>query len=88
MSTESPYHLPICCKFKKISLKSDLIILYTFCNDFIHAYSPRAGADTHWRQKFDVNRKALSFCPFVATLKNSRLKSDFIHIYSWFYTCI
>ena len=62
-------------------------ILYIFFNDFIHAYSPRAGADTHWGQHFDVNRKALSFCPFNASFKKIPLQSDFIHIFSCFYTC-
>ena len=32
--------LPICCKFKKISLKSDFI---QFFHDLIHVYSPGAG---------------------------------------------
>ena len=35
--------LVICCKFKKISLKSDFI---PFFHDFIHVYSPGAGADS------------------------------------------
>ena len=39
-------------------------------------------------QKFDVNRKALSLYPFVASFKEISFKSDFIQFFSWFYTCI
>ena len=38
-------------------------------------------------QNFDVNRKALSLYPFVASFKEMSLKSDFIlFFFSWFYT--
>ena len=33
-------------------------------------------------QKFDVNRKALSLYPFVASFKEISLKSDFIHFFN------
>ena len=33
-------------------------------------------------QSSDVNRKALSLCPFVANFKNISLKSNFIHIFA------
>ena len=33
-------------------------------------------------QHFDVNRKFLSFYPFVASFKNISLKSDFIHFFN------
>ena len=36
-------------------------------------------------QSFDVNRKPLSLCPFVAGLKNIALKSDFIYIFFMFH---
>ena len=39
-------------------------------------------------QNFDVNRKALSLYPFVASFKEISLKSDFIHFFSRFNTCI
>ena len=32
-------------------------------------------------QNFDVNRKALSPYPFIASLKEISLKSDFIHFF-------
>ena len=46
-------------------------------------YSPGQGQTIHWGQHVDVNRKALSCCPFVASLKNL-LNSDFIHIFHAF----
>ena len=49
-----------------ISSKSDFIHIF---NDFIHVYSPEARAETPYGQTFDVNRKTLSRCPFVASLK-------------------
>ena len=52
-----------------------------FFYDLIHVYSPRAVVDNPLRQNVDVNRKALSLCPFVASLKKKSLKSYFIHIF-------
>ena len=40
---------------------------------------------TPWGQTFDVNRKPLSLCPFVAGLKKIALKSDFIYILFMFH---
>ena len=40
-----------------------------YFNAFIHVYSPRAGADNSLGTNIDVNRKPLSLCPFVASLK-------------------
>ena len=40
-----------------------------YFNAFIHVYSPRAGADNSLGTNVDVNRKPLSLCPFVASLK-------------------
>ena len=54
-----------------------------YFNAFIHVYSPRAGAlpqTTPWGTNVDVNRKPLSFCPFVASFKTISLKNDFKHI--------
>ena len=51
--------------------------------------APGQGQTAPREQNFDVNRKALSLYPFVASLKKISLKSDFIqffhdliHIYS------
>ena len=45
-------------------------------------YSPRAGADNPLETKSDVNRKALSLCPFVANFNIISLKPDSIHIFN------
>ena len=44
-------------------------------------YSPRAGTDSQRGQNFDVNRKALSLYPFVASFKQISFKSDFIQFF-------
>ena len=36
------------------------LILYNFFHDFIHVYSPGAGADNPLGRNFDVNRNILS----------------------------
>ena len=66
------------------------LILYKIFHDFIHVYSPGAGADSPQGQNFDGNRKALTLYPFVANFKEISLKSDFIHdlghhfLFFWF----
>ena len=40
---------------------------------------------TPWGQTFDVNRKPLLLCPFVAGLKQNALKSYFIYILFMFH---
>ena len=72
--------------FKQISLNSDFIHIFK-C--FFHMYiAPGQGQKTFCGQNSDVNRKALSLCPFAASFKEISLKSDFIHIFACFYTCI
>ena len=51
-----------------------------YFNAFIYVYSPRAGADNPLGTNVDVNRKPISFCPFVASFKTISLKYDFKHI--------
>ena len=88
MSTETSCHFGHLLQVsKKISLKSDLIHL--FIPNFIHVYSPAAGADNPLRTKFVVNWNILSLRSFVASFKKISLKSDliqffhdFIHVYS------
>ena len=75
--------LPIRCKFKKWNL-----ILYTFLMILYMLIAPEQGQTTPWGQTFDVNRKPLSLCPFVAGLKKTALKSDFMYIFSCFTICI
>ena len=43
--------------------------------------TPGQRQTTPWGQTFDVNRKPLSLCPFVADLKKNASKSDFINIF-------
>ena len=46
--------------------------------------APGQGQTTLCGQNPDVNRKALSLCPFVASFKKMSLKSDFIHNFFMF----
>ena len=46
--------------------------------------APGQGHTNPWGQNVDVNRKALSLCPFAASVKNVSLKSDFIDIFNDF----
>ena len=64
---------------EKISWKSDFI---QFFHDLIHVYSPGAGTDSPKDAKVDVNRKALSLYPFVASFKEISFKSDLIQFFS------
>ena len=57
-------------------------------HDFIHAYSPGQGQTAPWGQSSDINSNVLSFHSFVASFKKMSLKSDFIHFFSRFNTCI
>ena len=43
--------------------------------------APEQGQKAPRGQNFDVNRKALSLYPFVASFKEISLKSDFIHFF-------
>ena len=43
--------------------------------------APGQGQKAPRGQNFDVNRKALSLYPFVASFKEISLKSDFIHFF-------
>ena len=47
--------------------------------------APGQGQTTPWGQTFDVNRKHLSLCPFVAGLKKIALKSNFIYMFFMFH---
>ena len=77
---------PFVASFQNISLILSLI-LYTHLMILYMYIAPRQGKTTSWGQNYDVNRKALSFCPFVASFKNislNMLKSDFIHFFHAF----
>ena len=79
--------LVICCKFQKKSLWS-LILNSFFFFFFMILYmyiTPGQGQKAPRGQNFDVNRKALSLYPFVASFKDISLKSDFIHFFFFFF---
>ena len=40
-----------------------------YFNAFIHVYSPSAGADNPLGTNVDVNKKPLSLCPYIVSLK-------------------
>ena len=77
---------PFVASFKQISLNSDFLPFFMCV--FPHVYSPRAGADNPLWTKSWCQQKSLVICPFVASFKKISLKSDFIHNFSWIYTCI
>ena len=57
---------PFVASFKQVSLNSDFIHIFFFM--FFHMYiAPGQGQTTLCGQNPDVNRKALSLCPFVAS---------------------
>ena len=58
MSAESPYH------FADLILYTFLMILYMYI-------TPGQGQTNPWGKNFDVNRKALSFWPFLASSKKT-----------------
>ena len=67
----------ICYKFKKNSLWS--LILYNFFHDFIHVYSPRAGADSPQGTKFSCQQKCL-----VTSFICCKFQKNVFEV--WFYT--
>ena len=69
---------PFVASFKQMSLNSDFI--HIFFTQFFHMYiAPWQGQTTLCGQNPDVNRKALSLCPFVASFKKNIFEV-------WFYT--
>ena len=67
----------ICCKFQKKSLWS--LILYPFFHDFIHVYSPGAGADSPQGTKFWFQQKCL-----VTSFICCKFQNNVFEV--WFYT--
>ena len=70
MSIETSCHFGNLLKVSKKSLKSDFIKNF---HDFIHVYSPGAGADNLLGTKFNVNRNILSLRSFVASCGTDKL---------------
>ena len=67
MSTGTSCHFSHLLQVSKKSLGS--LILYFFFHDFIHVYSPGAGADSPRGQSFAVIRNVLSLHSFVTSFK-------------------
>ena len=60
---------PFVASFKQISMNSDFIHIFLM---FFHMHiAPGQGQTTLCGQNHDVNRKALSLCPFVASFKEN-----------------
>ena len=79
MITERPFLFVHMLQVSKWSLRN--LILYTFSVILYIYIATGQGHTTPWGQIFYVNRKPLSLCPFVASLKK---KSDFIHFFNNF----
>ena len=79
MSTETSCHFGHFLQVSKKSLLS--LILYIFFHDFIHAYSPRAGADSPQGTKFWCQQKCLVTSLICCKFKKMSLKSDFIQLF-------
>ena len=76
----------ICCKLKKISLKSDFI---HFFHDLIHVYSPGEGAGSPQGTKFWCQQKGLITLPICCKFQRNLFEVWFYRqFFSWFNTCI
>ena len=83
MTTERPFLFAHILQVSKCSLQN--LILNTFLMILYMYIAPGQGQTTPWGQTFDVNKKPLSFCPFVAGFKKIALKSDIIYIFFMFH---
>ena len=83
MSTEMHFLFAHMLQFSKCSLPN--LIFYPFLMILYMYIAPGQGQKTPWGQTFDVNRKPLSLRPCVASFKQISLKSDFIHIFKYFF---
>ena len=66
------------------SLKTNLFEILFYIHFLISLYmyvAPGQRQTIPWGQNFDVNKKAVSICPFVANLKQIPMNSDFIHFF-------
>ena len=79
MSTGTSCHFGHLLQVSKKSLWS--LILYNFFMMLYMNIAPRQGQTAPRGQNIDVNRKALSLYPFVASFKEISLKSDFTHFF-------
>ena len=80
MTTERPFLFVHMLQVSKWFLRN--LILYTFLTILYMYIALRQGHTTPLGQTFDVNRKPLSLCPFIASLKKEIRFNDFIYGYS------
>ena len=79
MSSEWPYHFARLFQVSTISLKSDFMHIFFM---LLYMYiAPGQGQTTPLGQNFDVNRKALPFCPLVSSFKTISLS---LNLYIFF----
>ena len=81
-STETSCHFGHLPQVSKKFLWS--LILYIFFHDFIHVYSPRAGADNPLGTKFWCHKEHLVTSVICCKFQKISLKSDFIQFFSYF----
>ena len=86
--TERLYHFDHLLQVLKKSLSTLILYIPVFLNYFIHVYSPEAKADKPLGSNFDVNRKALSFWPFVASFIKNHFEVWFYSYFYCFHACI
>ena len=77
--------LTICCKFQTNLFE---FWFYTHFLFFPYVHSPGTEADNPLWTKFWCQQKGLVTLPICVCFKKISLKSDFIHIFACFYTCI
>ena len=86
MSTETSFHFSHLLQVSKKSLC--MLILYNFFHDFIHVYSPGAGADSPQGTKFWRQQKRLITLPICCKFQRNLFEVWIYTFFSWFNTWI
>ena len=86
MSTETSCHFGHLLQVSKKSLWG--LILYNFFHDYIHVYSPGAGAKIPLGMKFWCQHKHVVTSVSCCKFKKNLFEVWFLQFFSWFYTCI
>ena len=76
-----PCHFIHLLQVSKKCLSSLILYIFFFMIQYMYI-APGRGQTALRGQNFDVNRKALSLYPFIASFKEMSLKSDFIQFVS------
>ena len=83
MSTETSCHFSHLLHVSKTSIWSDFIHIF-----FISYIAPGQGLTTPWGQNLMSTGTSCHFGHLLQVSKKISLKSDFIHFFILFYTCI